>query len=151
LAFLLTGCQQATQKAVEQATGVQVNQKGEAVTVKGNSGETVTYSSQVPDDLKGFPAPQGFKISQGGGMVAGSKGSDKMAVATWQGKGSLQSVSDFYKKTMVDQGWKQDLAQEMGELAQFQFSKGQNQATVIVTSGKEDLTIQVMLTNTATK
>lgn len=84
-------------------------------------------------------------------MVAGSKGSDKMAVATWQGKGSLQSVSDFYKKTMVDQGWKQDLAQEMGELAQFQFSKGQNQATVIVTSGKEDLTIQVMLTNTATK
>lgn len=150
LALLLTGCQQATQKAVEQATGVQVNQKGDNVTVKGQDGQSVTISSQVPDALKGFPAPQGFTIGEGGSMT-GDKASGNLAVASWQGKGSVKDVSDFYKQALVAQGWTQALAQDMGDAAQLQYTKGQDQAVVTINSENDEVTIQVMMTNAPAK
>lgn len=150
LAFLLTGCQQATQKAVEQASGAQVNQKGDTVTIKGQDGQSVTISSEVPDALKNFPAPQGFKISESGSM-AGDKANGNLAMASWQGKGSVKDVSDFYKKSMVDQGWKQESALDAEDMSQLQYTKGQNQAVVTISSETDGVAVQVMLTNTPAK
>ncbi len=153
LAVLLlaaTACGQvaekATEKAVEQATGVQVNQKGDSVTIKGQNGETVSIGSQIPDELKSFPVPQGFKAdaSSGGSLT---QGKDKTSVASWRGKGSVQSASDFFKKSMVDQGWKQESAMDMDDAAQLSYTKGTNRAIVTINKEDEEVTVNVMLSN----
>ncbi len=153
LALALTGCQQvaqkATEKAVEQATGVQVSQRGDTVSVKGKDGESYTFGSQTPDELKNFPVPQGFNADQGGGAGVISKGNEKMAMASWKGTGNVQSVSDYYKKIMVDQGWTQEMAQDLGDMAQLSYTKAQDHAVVTISKADQNVTVQVLFSNTA--
>lgn len=144
VAFLLTGCAQAAQKAVEQATGVQVDQKGENVTIKNKDGEQMTFSSNVPDELKNFPVPPGFSVdASGAGSM--STGADKVSVATWKGKGSVDDVVAFYKKTMADQGYKEDFAMTAGDGGTLSYSKGESGAMITIGKQGGDITIGVLL------
>ena len=147
-ALSVTGCAQVAQKAVEQATGVQVDQKGETVTLKGKDGEAVTLSSQTPEELKNFPVPQSFKLDSSGSM---SSGGDKLSVATWKGKGTVQEVAQFYKKALSDKGWKEDLSFDSQDGAQLSYSNGTESATITINKQDSDIEISVLLGKTSQK
>lgn len=149
LAVLLSGCQQAAQKAVEQATGVQTSQKGDTVTVKGKEGETVVISSQVPEEFKSFPVPQGFKLDSSGTMT---QGGDKLSVASWKGNSTFQAVQEFYQKAMPGQGWKEEASFATDTGGMLSYSKG-DQNGLTITYGKEgdDITITAMLGKSTAK
>jgi hypothetical protein len=148
LATTTVGCQQATekvaQKAVEQATGVQINQKGDQVTLKGADGEAITFGSQVPDELKNFPVPQGFKLAKDGFGSMSSKG-DTMSVGSWEGSGTADSVLDFYKNTMPGQGWTEDYSFSADTGGQVSYTKGQNGALVSIDKADNVTKISVLM------
>ncbi|MHB1004673.1 MAG: hypothetical protein ACYC3S_03405 [Chloroflexota bacterium] len=102
VALLIGGCTSPAQKVVEQTTGTSINQKGDTVTIKGKDGEQFTLSSTMPDELKNFPAPAGFKLENASSISAGA---DKTATATWKGKAPITDVAAFYKKYAADQNW----------------------------------------------
>jgi hypothetical protein len=154
LALLLTGCDQvvqlATEKAVEQATGYKIAQRGDTVTITDKAGETITLGSGVPDSLRSFPVPQGFKtvIDKGGSF---SDKQNEMAVAAWSGTGTLRSVADFYQKTMTAQGWEQELVQEVGDMIQHKYVTGNRQALLTISKDTTDkqatgVNVDVMVT-----
>ncbi len=147
LVLASAGCQQAaekaTQKAVEQATGVQISQKGDQVTLKGKDGEAITIGSQVPDELKNFPVPQGFKAAKDGFGSMSSKG-DALSVGSWEGSGTPDSVLEFYKKTMPGQGWTEDYSFSAEDGGQIGYTKGRNQAVVTVDKSDKTTTISVL-------
>ncbi|MDA8187675.1 MAG: hypothetical protein M0T85_06005 [Dehalococcoidales bacterium] len=140
IALLVTGCGQVAQKAVEQATGVQVNQKGDSVTVKGKDGQSVQFSSQMPDELKDFPVPQGFKLDSSGSM---SSGGDKLSVASWKGNGTVQDVAQFYKKNLTEKGWKEESSFNSQDGGLLNYSKGEQSATITI--DKKDSGIEISL------
>lgn len=142
VALLLSGCQQAAQKAVEQTTGVKVDNKNESVTLTGKDGEKVTISSEVPEELKDFPFPSGFKLDSSGSM---SSGDDKLSVASWKGKSTIKDASDFYKKTMPEKGWKETSSFMSGDGGLLNYDKGDLSVSVTFSQEKEEVNISVLL------
>jgi hypothetical protein len=141
--LLVSGCAQAAQTVVEKTTGVQVNQKGDTVTVKGKDGEQVTISSKLPDELKTFPVPQGFSLETSGSM---SSGDGNLATGSWKGKASVQDVAAFYKKTMTDQGWKEEYTFSADDASQASYSKDGQLANVTMSKEDSGSTVTVLLT-----
>lgn len=134
----LAGCQQVAQKAVEQTTGVSIDQKGDSVTVKGKDGETVNFSSEMPAELKDLPVPAGLKFDGSGSMSANG---DKLAVANYKGKGALQPIVDHYQKTLPGLGWKEEsnIMTDTGGLLSFSSTKSSaDSLTVSFNKGEGD-------------
>ncbi|MGI5836469.1 MAG: hypothetical protein ACOX87_08250 [Chloroflexota bacterium] len=144
MALALTGCEQVAEKAFEQATGIKVDQKGESVTIKGKDGEEITFGTNVPDDLKDFPVPQGFSSDQDGIGSLSSKGGEEVAVAVWKGKTTVESVADFYKKSMPEKGWQEASFITMGDGFQGTYTKSDAEAVVTATKEDEDIEISVL-------
>lgn len=134
LGVLVVGCAAAAQQAVQQATGVEVKQGGNQVTVKGSDGQSMTVDSSIPDELKSFPVPQGFTSEGGGTMTAGG---DKLAAVSWKGTGQVQSVIDFYKSSLPGQGWKEESTFVSGDGGMLNYSKPDGYG-LTVTVSKDD-------------
>ena len=134
LGVLVSGCAAAAQQAAQQATGVQVDKTGNSVTLKGTDGQSTTIDSSIPDDLKNFPVPQGFK-SQGGGTM--TSGGDKVAAVSWKGTGQIQSVVDYYKSTLPGQGWTEEGTYISGDGGMLNYSKPDGSG-LTVTVSKDD-------------
>lgn len=142
---LLTGCAQAAQKVVEQATGVQVDSKGDKAVIQGKDGETLVVSSQTPDELKDFPVPRGFQLESAGSVS--SKG-DKLVTGTYKGKGAFQAVAEFYKKALGDQRWQEELSMfDASSGGMLTYSKGEQSVSVVLAEGKSqgEMEITVLL------
>ena len=137
-AVALGGCQQVAQKAVEQATGITTDQKGDSFTIKGKDGETVNFNSQVPAELKDFPMPANFKLDSSGSM---SSGGDRVSVASYKGKGDLQSVTQYYQQTLPGLGWKEEgnmMTDDGGVLVYASTKDAADALTVTIGKGEGD-------------
>jgi len=141
-ALMLPGCGKLAEKAVEKGTGVDVDQKGNAVTIKGSDGQQVTYSAEVPKELKDFPVPNGFKLDSGGSV---SSNADKTAVAVWKGKSTISAVIDFYKNTMPGKGWKEDSNFTTDDGGLLSYSKDGNSVMVTIDKSSDQIEISVIL------
>lgn len=106
-AMLLMGCQQAAQKAIEQTTGTKVEQKGDGAVITGKDGEKVVVGTQLPDEFKTFPVPDGFALDASSTVTHGQ---EKMTMAGWMGKGTGQSVAEFYKQKLTADGWTENVS-----------------------------------------
>jgi hypothetical protein len=149
VALFLVSCGQVVPKAVEGATGIQTNQQGDTVTIKGKDGESLTFSSQVPEELKDFPVPQGFKYDSSGSM---SMGGDRLAVGTWTGKAAMPTVIEFYQKELPRQGWKEESNFTSDDGGLLTFSKGETDGVTITTSKDGDtVTLSVMFGKSSKK
>ncbi len=149
VAALLTGCcGQITQQAVEQTTGVKVEQgssgQPDKVTIKGKDGESLTISSEVPAELKNFPVPAGFKLEPTGGGSLQS-GADKTSVATWKAKANVDDVVAFYKQQMASQGYKEEMAMTSSDGGVLVYSKGDSSVTVTLGKEGDTLNLAVMM------
>lgn len=137
---MLGGCAAAAEKAVEQTTGVSVSEKDDTVTIKGKDGESVTINSSMPDELKAFPLPSGFKYESGGSSTSAQ---GQMSIATWKGKGNIAAIGEFYKKTAADQGWTVGLTMGDGEGGQLQANAKDGKNYMISFSSQEDGEIEI--------
>jgi len=144
LALLLSSCQQAAQKAVEQTTGVKTEQNGQAVTISNKEGTAVTFSSETPAELKDFPVPDGFTSDSSGSVASGE---DKLMVAAWKGKSDYQTVSAFYKQAMAEKGWKSDFTMDTDTGGMQNWNKGDLSATITFDKpkDKDEMSISVLM------
>lgn len=129
LSLLIAGCQQvaekATQKAIEQTTGVKVE------------------TDSVPAELKDLPIPGGFTYD-GGGSV--SKDGDKVTSASWKGQGTTADVTAFFKKEMPGRSWKEEAIMNSDDSSLLNYSKDDQSGIMITVSkeGNDDVTIAVI-------
>ncbi|MBI3979065.1 MAG: hypothetical protein HY331_12850 [Chloroflexi bacterium] len=119
-----------------------VDKKGESVSIKGPEGQQAVVSKQLPPEFAGWPAPQGFAP---GGSVSVSARGQQGAAASWVGKGTTAAVVDFYKRTLTQQGWKEEFAMDSGTGSQLGFSKGEESALIIADKQGDDVTVSVIL------
>lgn len=111
-AMQVTGCrkvaEEAAEQAVEQATGVDVEQDGDSVTITSEDDEggqvniTTGEGAEVPDEFPDdFPLYDGDVT--GSSSVASPDGS--MVVVTVETKDDFDTVKDFFDKAFADEGW----------------------------------------------
>lgn len=106
LALGVTGCQRAVERAVEGATGVKVDQKGESVTVTGDDGEELTISGKggsLPDDWPSdIPVYPGVELVSSSSMRIGD--SAHMTVA-WTTSDDVNDAYEWYRDKLPSAGW----------------------------------------------
>lgn len=106
LIVALAGCSMIAQKAVENATGVKVDQSGKNVTVTGQNGQTASVSSEggkLPDGLPSdVPAYSGTIASSA--RIATDQGVNyTFQITTSDDAATVQS---WYKDQLTSKGWK---------------------------------------------
>ena len=103
LAITLQGCQMIAQKAVEQATGVKVDQNGKSVTITGKNGESASVGTgKLPE---GWPADvpvYAGTITMGNKMDQGGKAAYLVTIET---PDTPKTVVDWYQQQLADKGW----------------------------------------------
>jgi predicted small lipoprotein YifL len=156
-AILLTGCglaQKATEKAIEKASGISVDEKNGTVTVQGQNGEKVTVTTEPDGKLpEGFPLPvfPGSKVKSGGKITSNAKASYTVELTY---KGECAPAVEFYEKALKDKGFgdlfKAESSTEEDEtwtlsgkndkasaIFFFQSMKKTKEATIAITWGEE--------------
>jgi hypothetical protein len=115
------------------------------LTLQSSPGQSITVSGAVPDALKGFPVPDGFALTtDSSGSLTANEGT--MAVAEWSGTGTLQSISDFYARTLKQQGWSQQLSMNAANGGTLAYTKGDSQANITIDASDSTTTkVGVML------
>lgn len=121
LAFGLTvaaGCQsiadKAAETAVEKATGVKVDTKGEKVTISTDEGEaTISSDAKLPDDFPSdVPIYDDAKI---GTAMTNEVQGGKSYLVGMESDDDAAEVFDWYKKAFEDEGWKITSTMEVGD------------------------------------
>jgi hypothetical protein len=153
LAFSLAGCGFIAQKAVEQTTGVKVDQNGKSVTVTGKNGEKASVSSQegkLPDGLPtDVPVYAGtIKTSQ---TMSTEKGTNYIfSVETGD---NVTTIMAWYKKQLTDKGWMISGTVAGGtDSGMVQAKKGANN-NIVATIGRDSSSgkMQIAVINTVVK
>lgn len=141
LALAVSGCgvtdrlaEKAVEEAVESATGVEVDQEGESVTIKGQDGEAVTFTAEAEGKLpEGFP----FPLMPGGKVNSSSKVTSNGKLAFFveiRFQGDAKAAGDFYEKAMKDIGVAEVSrtdSESNGEVTVFMMGENQTQTGTI--------------------
>lgn len=96
----------AAQRAIEQTTGVSVDQKNNSVTIKGQDGKQMTITANEEGKLpEGFPIPvfQGGKVTASATMNTDNK---KSWTAEIEFEATAKAVGDYYEKMIKERGMK---------------------------------------------
>jgi len=107
-AVVLTGCglaEKATEKAIQKAVGVSVDEKNGTVTVQGQNGEKMTVTTEPEGKLpEGFPLPvfPSAKVKTGGKIAANGK---TLYTVELTYKGEAKPAVEFYEKALKDRGY----------------------------------------------
>ncbi len=101
------GCQSVAEKAVEEATGVKVDEDEGSVTIEGegDDGESVTISGEegsVPED---FPDDAPLYDATVVGSSSFQSGESVNHSVTLQTKDSIDDVAAFYQDELESEGW----------------------------------------------
>jgi hypothetical protein len=101
------GCQSVTEKAVEEATGVKVDEDEDSVTIESEDGdgESVTISGEegsVPED---FPDDVPLYDATVVGSSSYESGENVNYSVTLETKDSVEDVAAFYEEELESEGW----------------------------------------------
>lgn len=135
LSVALVACQPAAParapNPVQDLGGVQVHEGGESVSISTGSGESLTISAQVPQEVKDFPAPPGFALtSEGFGSMTTRDGT--LATGTWVGSPSVAEAADFYTRSMPLQGWTESMSMGSDTGRILTYEKGDHSAVLTI-------------------
>ncbi len=126
--MMFAGCGQiaekATEKAVENATGVKVDKNGESIKIKTDKGEAEFGGSdhEIPDGFpKEFPVYDGAQVS--GSMKAEAEGKTSFTV-TFETNDSKAEVLSFYKEALPKSGYTISATMDLGDAATISIKKG---------------------------
>lgn len=150
LAVAVVGCQsiaeQATEAAVEQATGVKIDKSGDEVTIQGEDGSEVTASSggELPD---GFPAD--VPVYEGN-IIASVKAPEGYSV-TIEAASDVATVFDWYKTELDSQGWEIKSEVKVQDGGALSAEKGTQQLQVTFGADSGDATKSTISLITSTK
>jgi phosphate starvation-inducible protein PhoH len=137
--FALTGCDMIAKKAVENATGVKVDENNKSVTITGKNGEQLSASSaegKVPDGLPADVPVYSGKIKNSAKMETGEGVNYSFAVET---DDDIATVVGWYKTKLGEKQWKISSTVTTGETAMLSAEKGEKNKLVI-TVGKDTST-----------
>ncbi len=146
---LIVGCGNIFGGLVERATGVDVDQDGDSVTIKTDDGE-IKVGAGLPDELKDFPVPSGFEnIEASGGTISSKEG--KIISAGWEGpETDANEIFEFYESRLKGMGYEEQFSfssSDGGLVSYAKESESEILAITVSTSGGET-EIFVLLTIT---
>lgn len=110
VAVPMSGCQrvaeEATEKAVERATGVDIEKEGDKVTVTGEQGEQVSVTGEATELPEGFPDDvpvfEDAKIMSSASMTDGGK---TTFIVTFETAAAVADVQKFYEDALAEKKW----------------------------------------------
>lgn len=149
--MLLAGCaniaEKATEKAVENATGVKVDKQGDSVKIKTDKGEAEFSASEnkVPDDFpEAFPLYDGAKVT--GSMKTEAEGKKNFTV-TFETSDDKTQVANFFKESLPKNGYKIETTMEIGDTVNLALKQGDTEVggVTIAKDDKNKTTIIVSL------
>ncbi|MCL4078970.1 hypothetical protein MX659_05105 [Coriobacteriia bacterium Es71-Z0120] len=128
------GCKTVARKAVEQATGVKVEDDGGSVTVKTDEGEaTIEGGAKLPEGFpESVPVYKGT-IESGSSMTSGEAKTFAVVVLT---EDAPETVKEYYLEELPAKGWEVGMTLDTGTSA----SRG-----VMISAEREDLTVTVTI------
>jgi hypothetical protein len=137
----LGGCScvsnQIAKTAVQNATGVKVNEGGKSVTVTGKNGQTATLSSQEGKLPEGLPSdvPAYSGTIKSSAAISTDKGTNY--TFTIDTNDTVSTVAGWYKDQLTAKGWTVSQTIQAGpDQAMVQAKKTPN-TSIIVTVGKK--------------
>jgi hypothetical protein len=134
----LSGCGLIARNAVENATGVKVDQSGKNVTVTGKNGETASLSSQtgkLPDGLPSYVPSYAGTIRNAASISTDQGTNFSYAIDT---NDSVSTINGWYKDKLKADGWTVTLTASSGpDQTMIQAKKG-DKTNIIVTIGKKE-------------
>lgn len=143
------GCQRAVERAVEETTGIRVDEDEERVTITGDDGEEFTMEGggSLPDDWPAdIPIYPEADLESSQAMRMGES---TQFAATWTTSDDLDDVYEWYRDELPDAGWEitGDFSMEQsGErTANISASKNDSDANVFIgdQDGATGISIQV--------
>ncbi len=153
LALGATGCQRAVERAVEEATGIRVDEDGESVTItgSGDDGEEFTMEgsggslpSDWPSDVPVYP---GAELESSTSMRIGDS---LQMIVSWKTSDDVNDVYEWYRDELPAAGWEITgdftIEQSGQRTASVTSSKGNSSADVYVgddSDGGTGISIQV--------
>ena len=106
MALLTGGCESIAKKAVEDATGVSVDESGDSVTITGDDGSSMEINSEEGKLASDFPT----EVPLYDGEIRDSAGfktdTGSTFTATVGTEDSLDDVKAFYEDELAKDGWK---------------------------------------------
>jgi hypothetical protein len=143
----LSGCQMIAQKAVENATGVKVDQSTGKTTITGKDGQSATLSgsdNKLPDGLPAdVPTYQGT-IKGSASVSTNGNQSWSFTVTTTD---DVATVTSWYKTQLADKGWTIDSAATVNGNSVISAKNGANKLAVTATKGDAGTDVFTMVTN----
>ncbi len=139
----LAGCQNAAEKAVEKATGVEVDKNGNSVTVTGEDGtvkveggDQASLPEEFPKDVPIYP---GAKLVVSSSATADGK---TTFTAAYETEDDVKTVHGWYKKQLPKEGWTVQGETLTGTGTQstgaIMTNKGESQLTVAATRSQDN-------------
>ncbi|MBI4317067.1 MAG: hypothetical protein HY675_01145 [Chloroflexi bacterium] len=126
LASLAVGCKTA-------------DENRDSTTIKTKGGEQVTIGSRVPEELRKFAPPDGFQFESG---VSSSSGG--IAMGSWKGRGNVETVLDFYRKSMTGQGWTEAGFLKAAGQNILMYKKGDDATNITVSQKGDEVNVEIM-------
>ena len=144
---LIVGCGNIVGGLVESATGVDIDQDGDSVTIKTEEGE-IKIGTGLPDELKDFPIPSGFVSTENaGGTITTKEG--KIISAGWEGpETDASEIFDFYEGRLKGMGYEEQMSfsSDDGGLVSYAKESGNEILTITVSTSGGETEIVVLLT-----
>ena len=142
LLISVAGCasiaQQATKSAVENATGVKVDQSSGKTTITGKDGSQATISgndNKLPEGLPSY-VPTYSGTIKGSAAITTDKGTNfTFTIAT---DDSAQTVADWYKAKLAENGWTVTATVLNGDRGMIQAKKGETSSAIITINKNSD-------------
>jgi hypothetical protein len=134
--FALTGCEMIAKKAVENATGVKVDENNKSITITDKEGKQLSASSaegKVPDGLPADVPVYSGTIKNSAKMEGPQDTNYSFAVETGD---DVATVVSWYKTKLTEKEWKISSTVTSGETAMVSAEKGETNKLVI-TVGKD--------------
>ena len=147
LLVLMSGCQTAAEKAVEQVTGVQVDEEGDSVTVETEEGkatvggEGTDIPSDWPSDVPIYPDTT--VVSTVDYEVSGAK---NMGV-TLDSTDDAKTINDWYVDEVEKNGWKVTAKASTNGSYVISATKGDQQLSVAIAAdlGTDNTGVNLMV------
>lgn len=141
LVAALAGCssiaENAAEKAIEESTGVKVDQDGESIKIKTKDGEAELSGGEnkVPD---GFPEGLVYKAGTIGLTTKTSAEGKTNFTVTFETKDKADKVTEFYKKAIAGSGYEIEATTEISGMNMMTFKKGEESSGQVSISSDGD-------------
>ena len=133
--------QQVAEKAIEQSTGadVDISGEGEEVTVKTEEGTFTAGKQEVPENF-----PDNIPLYPGS-EIETSASSEQVISLSLTSQDSFTAIADYYKKNLIEAGWKITEESSLSNAAVLSFENGEQSGVIAITETEDGSSMTISI------